>query len=202
MKVVAQHLRLAVEIALLCIAIFIWRDERAGREKAMQQVADNQAQIEAARRDSAQVAEQLQHQLAALQAEKKTPANAQNLGAVFQALNVKLPVPLETESAGAGVLTPQTTGSVANVDAPQAIVIPAADASVVRNELLTCQQTQDRLGACAKTSSDLGLELASTERQRDAWHRAANGGSWLHRAVRAVEYVGIGVGVGYAIAKR
>ncbi len=205
MKSVVAHLRLVVEIALICVAVLIWRDERAAREKAEQAETAGRAQIMAAQKDSARSAERLQQQLAALQAQKNLPATAHNLTEQLRALGAaRLPVPLESSTAVNGDLVPLLPGAPAaqSAGAAGSIIVPAVDAPVLRDDLLACQAAEDRLSACSEQSKDVAVELAATQRERDAWHRAANGGSWLHRAVRAVEYVGIGVGVGYALAKR
>jgi hypothetical protein len=81
------------------------------------------------------------------------------------------------------------------------VVIPAADLPAVRDFSISCQENADKLDACAKDQADLKQELALTGQQRDAWKKAAQGGSIWRRAANTGKWLLVGAVAGYAVER-
>ncbi len=200
---ITKHLRVVIEVGLVVLALIAWREYRHDMQDAQKQQVVSQQQIADARKEAALTAEQLQQQLTTIAAQKKTPATAQQIAAELAALNAPLEVPLEIAPQPAQITTGTSAGAtMRNAPSVQSIIVPAQDATTLRNVLLDCQATKDRASACAQELQDRTTEFQAAEHESEAWKQAAHGGSWLHRTLRAAEFVGIGVAVGYAAAKR
>lgn len=200
---ITKHLRVVIEIGLVVLALIAWREYRHDMSAAQKQQAQSQQQIADARKESALTSEQLKQQLAAIAAQKKTPATAQQIAAELDALHAPLEVPLEIAPRPAQITTGTTAGAtMPNAPSAQSIIVPAQDATTLRNVLLDCQASKDRIGACTQELQDRTTEYRAAEHESAAWKQAAHGGSWLHRTLRAAEFVGIGVAVGYMAARR
>ena len=199
---VAVALLLAVSLAF---AGYEWLQEHDAHLKAesvqsqAQKVIDaNQKAALAAQADRAQTDKTLAAAIAALEAERRKPVNAEQVITDAKAAIPALPEPLRV-----------VQGQLPN--APD-VVIPQADFQALRNYKISCDETSAKFTACTKDSVDLQAELSAgkgeltaTQQQRDAWKVAANGGTFWRRTVTAAKWIGVGALAGgaavYAVHK-
>jgi len=188
-------LGLAVVLAIgLALAGYEWLQEHDARTRAELTSAGAQKDIDALKQQQQQTAADLKQELAALEREKSTPATPQQIVLDASHLMPSLPKPLEVQSVPVNAQLPEGPKT-------QQVVIPAADLEAVRDFSVNCQETADKLEACSKDDADLKQELALTGQQRDAWKKAANGGSVWHRAATAGKWLLVGAVAGYAVER-
>jgi len=178
----------------LAIAGYEWLGEHDARLRAELASAGAQKDIDALKAQQQQNADTLRQQLAALEREKSTPATPQQIVLDASHLMPAMPKPLEVRSVPVNAQLP---------DGPktQQVVIPAADLPAVRDFSISCQENADKLDACAKDQADLKQELALTGQQRDAWKKAAQGGSIWRRAANTGKWLLVGAVAGYAVER-
>ena len=143
-----------------------------------------------AKRDQALA--QMQQQFTAQLASIRTPAQAQPI--ILDYANKNLP-------AGSFQAQTDTTGKTTYALAPDAVVQLGKD-------IATCQEQGKELSTCQQDKADLQHITVDLTSQRDSykeeaatWKKAAKGGATWQRVWRVTKYVGIGAGIGYAIAK-
>ena len=186
---------LALALALgLAIAGFEWFSEHDAKLRAETTSASAQKDIDALKTQQQQTADMLREQIAALERKKTQPATPQQIVLDASRLMPALPKPLEVQSVPVNAQLP---------DGPktQQVVIPVADLPAVRDFSVNCQETVDKHEACTKNDTDLKQELALTGQQRDAWKKAAQGGSVWHRTVTAGKWLLVGAVAGYAVER-
>jgi len=134
-----------------------------------------------------------QKEVSTLNARIQTAASPQQIAQlVSQLMGLKTPVQIVTPPATSGNPNPQPIAQVSLSEAPQ-----------VKAYVLECETCKTQL---PKIQSDLAdrekqIQLAkqqieSITKQRDGYRTAAKGGTLWQRTVRALEYLGIGAGVG------
>jgi hypothetical protein len=191
-------------VGLIVVGSLAWLREHDARQKAEMQTAFQQKSIDAAKSDAAQTASQLQQSLAALEAARAKVATAQQILIDGSKLLPKLPQPVVIQAAAATAVGtgPAQPGNPALPDAPgQQLVIPAADFQAIHNAEIDCQESAAKLAACTRTATDTSTELQQATAQRDEWERTAKGGTWWHRTVTAVKWIGIGAATGYVAGR-
>jgi hypothetical protein len=180
-------------------------EEHSARLKAETASAVQQKTVDQAKADAAATAASLKETLAGLEAQRAKPATPQQIIIDGSKLIPNLPQPVviqDSRDQGAGV---RDQKSPALPDAPkpeQQLVIPAADFQAIHNAEITCQESAAKLNACNLTAADVQTELKATAAERNEWKTAAKGGTWLHRALTAAKWVGIGAAAGYVIKSR
>lgn len=96
--------------------------------------------------------------------------------------------------------------TAADPNPPALFTVPAVDLGFLRDKVATCsadqvavpQLTSD-LASCRAQAKLAGQTLSATQNERDAWKKAAQGGTWAQRIKSGAIKVGIGVAIGVAI---
>lgn len=186
-------LHAALTLALLALAIFLahqWLAVHDAYVRAQAQSTVTQSALSQLSKQQSDLAAQLkqtqsdaQSQLAALQKQYSKAQSPDQLAALITtAMNLPQPIKITTPQPTPANPAPQPVAEVPLPDAPQAKAF-----------VQSCQQCQIELAAAQKRSAIAAQQLAAakqqltlTEKDRDTWKRAANGGSWLRRAVKRV----------------
>jgi hypothetical protein len=194
---IAHKITLVLALALLVLlgfAVYGWFSEHDARLRAELTSARAQKDIDSLKAQQQQNGETLRQQLAVLELEKTKPATPQQIVLDASHLIPALPAPLEVQTKPVNEALP---------DGPkvQQVVIPTADLSAVRDYGIACEETADKLAACTADDADLKKELALTGQQRDAWKKAASGGSIWHRAATAAKWMLAGAIAGYVVER-
>ena len=191
-----------VAVALLCVIGYQWHASHEAAAVAQAESKVLQTKIDAAQKsiDAAndsiakrdQALAEMQQQFTAQLASIRTPAQAQPI--ILDYANKNLP-------AGSFQMQTDATGKTTYSLTPDAVVQLGKDVA-------TCQEQGKELNTCEQDRSDLQHITTDLTSQRDSykqeaatWKKAAKGGTVWQRVWRVTKYVGIGAGIGYAIAK-
>ena len=195
----AHKFTFAVCVVLLGILIWAgygWLKTHDALTQASAQTAVQQKDIDSLKSDEQETAATLKQQLAALEAQKTTPATPQQIVIDASKLIPSMPTPLQVTTAPVNPQLP---------DGPQKqqVVIPSDDMTALRDYGVSCEENADKLNACTKTAADMQKQVADLTQQRDTWEKAAKGGSFWHRLGGGFKHSVCGAGaagVGMALA--
>lgn len=204
-------------VVFIACALFSWLQEHDARLKAeatssalVETITEQQKSIEAAKADQAQVAQSLQQQMAAIEAEKQKPVTAPQfmldlskvIPALPQAAQVVTPPPTEQNVSGKMVELPS---------AP-VVQIPEIDLPALRDYKLSCDENSAQLIACKATTADLNTQLAGVTAQYNArtkeaaiWEATAKGGTFwtrLKSSLKCIAISGGSAGLGALLDKK
>jgi len=198
----SSKVHLTLTLALLALANFLVHQYVTAQDAYLRADAQSQAyqsalsQLAKQQSDLAQQLKQAQSdqqaQLAALQKQYALAQSPQQLAALLTAaMNLPQPIRITTPAPTPDNPTPQPVAEVPLPDAPQAKAFVQA-----------CQACQIQLATAQKESTLAAQQLAAarqqlalTEKDRDAWKRAAKGGSWPRRAAKRVAAFAIDAGL-------
>jgi len=190
---VTTKLNLALTLALLATAAFLatqWLRSHDAYLRADAQSQANQSALSQLAKQQSDLAAQLkqtqadaQSQIAALQKQYAKAQSPEQIAALITAaMNLPQPIRITTPSPTPDNPNPKPVAEVPLPDAPQAKAFVQA-----------CQECSIRLDAAQKSSTiaaqqsvTLQRQLTLTERDREAWKRAAKGGSWPRRAAKRI----------------
>jgi hypothetical protein len=215
---------IAVLAAVVALGGYEWVQEHDARLKAEASAAAQQKSIDAAKSDSAAKDQQIkdrdavsarQQDLIARQADaiKSTAQAVAEIQKFQAAAGAAKPGNAAAQPFGPVTvaqrsdLTPEQQAKLP--DAPSYSVFTQAQSIQLAQAQLACSAAQVALGTCQKDLIDANGKLADaqialkqTVAQRDEYHTALKGGTWLHRTVTAAKWIVIGGAVGYAAARR
>ena len=158
-------------------------------QSALTQLAKQQSDLAQQLRQSQ--ADQ-QSQLATLQKQYAQAQSPEQLATLLTtAMNLPQPIKITTPPPTPANPAPQPVAEIPLPDAPQAKAF-----------VESCQQCQIDLAASQKQSAitaqqtaALKQQLTLTEKDRDAWKRAATGGSWPRRAAKRIANFALDAGL-------
>jgi len=201
------HKLLVLLAALLFLvgAFFAYNWLRAHEEytRADAQAKADQSAIAQLAKQQSNLAEQLkqtqseQHsQLAAVQKQYAQTQSPEQLAALIGKV-MSLPQPIR-------VVTPEAT--LDNPHPQKMAEVPLPDAPQVKAFVQSCQECQLRLRTsekqielAAQESDSFKQELSLTQKDRDTWKRAAQGGSWTRRAAKRATAFAIDAGITFVL---
>lgn len=162
------------------------KTEAAKREQLTGQIAD----LQKAMADRNAV---YQTEVKRLETKFQSAATPQQLAALIsQVMGLKQPIQITTPPPTQQNPNPQPVATVPNVDFSQV----AAYTQQCEECKLNLTKTQADLADREAQMALADKQIQSLKTERDSWQQTAKGGSWLHRTVKALKYIGIGAGIG------
>jgi hypothetical protein len=160
-----------------------------GDQSTLAQLAKQQTDLAA---QFKQIQADQQSQLAALHKEYAQAQSPQQLAALISGvMNLPQPIRIATPPATKDNPNPLPVAEVPLPDAPQAKAF-----------IESCQECQVQLATAQKQATittqqtnALKQELTLTQKERDTWKRAAQGGSWARRAAKRATAFAIDAGI-------